>query len=336
VLISGDSFGRILQWEIPPEKLCSYVQAEIGSYVFPGAVKELRTLPGGDGLAVASMRRGMTLWRAADELQLARGHTLAPGQIVIDADISPDGRTVGLVIARQDGGELQLVDAATGRVSTQLIGYKGRPLCLRFSPDGKTIACGSSNKELVLYDFATRQAWPWGVLEVGAAPGRLAFSSDGRRLASGDALGRVTVWRLVQDSDKPPRIQTSERIFQAPSVIHCVAFSPDGNRLAAGYAETQVWDVPSGNKLLELPGQEVSFSPDGSLIVTGGGSLGADAAIWDAATGEQRVKLSGSHAADLTCVLYANAARVVTGDIHGQLRCWDAQTGQPIKPFAGL
>jgi WD40 repeat protein len=255
---------------------------------------------------------------------------------VIDADVSPDGQTIGLVLRAQEGGRFLLVDAGTGRIVTQLQGHRGQPRCLRFSPDGATIACGDS-QQLVLFDARTHKPWAWGTSsEHAGQPGRLAFSADGRRLASGDDRGVVKVWRLPEDPQSQQAPLASERTFEMPALIHCVALSADGHKLAAGYAESQIWDVQTGRKLLELQGQEASFSPDGSLVVTGGGSLGTEAVIWDAQSGEERAKLSGGHAANIHCVLFYDDQHVVTGDAHGKLRCWNAQTGQRQDRFEGL
>jgi WD40 repeat protein len=85
------------------------------------------------------------------------------------------------------------------------------------------------------------------------------------------------------------QIHQASRTFRGNgSSIASAAFSPDGQRVAAGVWDTGlVWDVSSGKELLSLKGHSlhissVAFSPDGQRIVTGGGDK--KAMVWDAAT----------------------------------------------------
>ena len=73
----------------------------------------------------------------------------------------------------------------------------------------------------------------------------LAFSPDGRRLASGSIYGSVNLWDL----------DTGEEVATLPNhdgPVHGVAFSPDGETLAtatAGWAPAQAvrfWRAPRG------------------------------------------------------------------------------------------
>jgi WD40 repeat protein len=337
-LLSTDELGSILQWDISLDRLHWQIQADIGSYVFRGGVKELRRLPAEAGLAVASMVDGMSLWRSAEGFTHGRSHESRLDRRTMDADISPDGQTMAAVLRHYDGaGSLPLIDASEGRIIGQLEEHRGQPQAVRFSPDGKTVACADSERRVLLIDRETKKAWPWGILaEHAGVPGRLAFSADGRQLASGDDRGMVKVWRLPSDPTSQQAPLVSQRTMQIQAAVQCVAFSPDGKRLAMGSGKTQVWDLEAGRKLFELPGQEASFSPDSSMLVTGGGSLGAEAAVWDAASGKEKQRLTGIHAADLSCVLFYDAEHIVTGDLQGKLRCWDADSGAPIKQFAAL
>src|SRR5262249_59831071 len=84
--------------------------------------------------------------------------------------------------------------------------------------------------------------------------------------------------------------------------VHCLAFSPDGKRLAVGYgnvdkeAPAKVWDVATGKVLLTIPGlhshfRSLAFSPDGERLV--GGSHDGSVKVWDAATGRGTLVLKG-------------------------------------------
>jgi WD40 repeat protein len=75
--------------------------------------------------------------------------------------------------------------------------------------------------------------------------------------------------------------------------VTCVAFSPDGRRLALGDGENYVtvWDADSGEELLSLEGHEavvtaVAFSPDGKRLASA--SQDDSVRLWDARTGKCR------------------------------------------------
>ena len=68
--------------------------------------------------------------------------------------------------------------------------------------------------------------------------------------------------------------------------VHCVAFSPDGDRLATGSEDNTVklWDAATGEEIMTLRGHSdtvscVAFSPDGDRLATG--SWDNTAKLWD-------------------------------------------------------
>ncbi len=96
---------------------------------------------------------------------------------------------------------------------------------LDFSPDGKTIACGSAGNRVQLFDSQTlreRAALP-------DTPGcaQVAFSPDGKVLvAYSRAKGRLWLW----DVNGP---EPKKQFELASGGIQCMAYSRDGKTLAA-------------------------------------------------------------------------------------------------------
>jgi WD40 repeat protein len=99
----------------------------------------------------------------------------------------------------------------------------------------------------------------------------LAFSSDGKMLASGHRTGEVRLW-----SSQPRELVHTFRGHS--NGVVSLAFSPDGQKLATGSydATARIWDVASGGEMGRVNADadnstmrvRVSFSPDGALLAT--------------------------------------------------------------------
>ena len=97
-------------------------------------------------------------------------------------------------------------------------------------------------------------------------------------------------------------------------------------------------EVASGRALLTLVGHTdsvecVAFSPDGRRIATT--SDDRTVKIWDAETGQEVLTL-GDHTAAVTCVAFSpDGHRVVSGSLDHTARIWDATPLQSETPLAG-
>ena len=130
-----------------------------------------------------------------------------------------------------------------------------------------------------------------------ASPVRsVAFSPDGRTLATGSDDNTVKLWDIANGKE----LRTLEG---HADVVSSVAFSPDGRTLATGsYDRTvKLWDIANGKELRTLEGHaspvwSVAFSPDGRTLVSGGGgervkdgkeTRFGEILLWRAATDEE-------------------------------------------------
>ncbi|KIJ41765.1 hypothetical protein M422DRAFT_255075 [Sphaerobolus stellatus SS14] len=114
----------------------------------------------------------------------------------------------------------------------------------------------------------------------------VAFSPDGKRIASGSDDNTIWIW------DAETGENVGEPLKGHTSSVWSVAFSPDGKHIASGSLDNtiRIWDAETGENVGEpLKGHtssvwSVAFSPDGKRIASG--SSDNTIRIWDAETGE--------------------------------------------------
>ena len=293
------------------------------------------------------------------------GEPLSTGQRAIGATVafSPDGQRIA--VAGGIDSAVHLFDAQSGVPTGQLSGHTSTVNGVAFSRDGHTIATGSDDRTVRLWDAHTLQPLGQPLTGHQNAVGPIAFSPDGKRVVSGAMDDTVRVWDTLngrpltghQDavtrvafspdgkriasasSDKTVRLwdaQTHQSVG-APLTGHedwilCVAFSPDGRRIASASIDktVRIWDAvtltPVGQPLRQdAPVNTVAFSPDGQLIATGSDDM--TVRIWNADT-LTPIGEPLKHDASVYAVAFSpDSQRIATSSFDKTMRVWDAHTG---------
>jgi WD40 repeat protein/tetratricopeptide (TPR) repeat protein len=160
----------------------------------------------------------------------------------------------------------------------------------------------------------------------------VAFSPDGRWLATGSAGGILSIWD-ARTGRPGPALKGSRLVLDVTSV----AFASDSARLAAASKDGNawVWDAASGQVLGKYYSggaafvYGVAFSPDGRWLATASGSK--PTRIWDV-TSMQIIR--EFTVKKVFGVAFSPDGRwLATGGKDGTSRIWDASSGQELSAF---
>lgn len=152
-------------------------------------------------------------------------------------------------------------DAETGAHMDTLVGHMAGVSCLAWSPDSETIATGSDDKAIRLWNRTTGDpAHAAGTDENLPPGGRIGTSARG--------IGGRTDGGVRGSRGRKP-------LLGHHNYVYCLAFSPKGNILASGsYDEALfLWDVRAGRHMRSLPAHSdpvsgISFCVDGTLVAS--------------------------------------------------------------------
>jgi caspase domain-containing protein/WD40 domain-containing protein/glucodextranase-like protein len=204
-----------------------------------------------------------------------------------------------------------------------------------FSPDGKTIASGSGDKTIRLWDVNTgRLIRP--LAGHGGIVRSVAFSPDGKTIASGSEDKTIKLWQVSTGKHI--------RLFNGHTGnVYSVAFSPDGKTLVSSSEEgnesaLRLWDVNTGRPIRSFEQRNtwvtsVAFSPDGKTIATG--SHEQVVKLWDVETGNLIHSFAGHRNTIHSVAFSPDGKTLASGSSDHKVKLWDVKSKKLIRSLDG-
>ncbi|BAY87931.1 WD-40 repeat protein (plasmid) [Calothrix parasitica NIES-267] len=161
----------------------------------------------------------------------------------------------------------------------------------------------------------------------------IAFSPDGKLLATGDSNGVLSLWEVVSGREILTCSGHTNR-------VRSVAFSSDGVTLASCSEDQTVrlWDINSGKSIYILEGhigkvRSVAFSPDGATLASG--SEDQTVRLWDINSGECIQTIQG-HIDWINSVAFSpDGMTLVSSSGDKTIKLWDINSAKCLQTFRG-
>ncbi|KAG2151669.1 quinon protein alcohol dehydrogenase-like superfamily [Suillus bovinus] len=252
------------------------------------------------------------------------------------------------IVACSPDGSLRLWDRESGaqiggawwdRNNAVSEGCYSAVRCIALSPNGKTIASGSEDGKVRLWEVETRKLIATWTGVAGNMLLALCWRADGKRVVTGSASwdGTARVW----DVDSGRTVLT---INTGREWVRAVIYSPDSSKLATGGdsyrnaswrdSAVNVWDAKTGKLLQELEPYygsvfSLAWTSDGKKLISGSDCL---ITIFDTATWQAIARLQG-HTDFVTAISLSQNDRLLASASLDKTAClWDLDTKHQVIP----
>ncbi len=329
LLASGDTQGNIYLRQMRSSQIIKIYPAH------QGWVRGIAFSPDGQTLASGSHDCTVKLWTIPTGQCL---YTFKHDDLAGRVAWSPDGTMLASVSFDQT---LRVWNSQTGECLKVLRGNAPQIASVAWSPNGKILACPGGDNTVLLWDAIGLCPLPKAIagelLKTFSDHGDLvwyvAFSPDGKTLASSSQDGTIKLWNIPTGECR----QTLQGNF---GLAWWLAFSPNGRTLAGGCQDwtVRLWETDTGQCLKILQGHtsnvcSVAFSPDGKTLASG--SDDRTIKLWDTATGNCLQTWHGYSSAVWDVEVSRNGQQLASAHQDGTIKLWDTATGDCLKTLRG-
>jgi WD40 repeat protein/DNA-binding SARP family transcriptional activator len=277
-LASASDDHTVIVWDLAT----GHAQETLGGHA--SGVTGLAFSPDDRTLYTSSLDKRVIIWDLAGDRRLSR-----PFSAGTPASSQSFGKGGALLTRGHNDGTVTLTDLIRqAPVGTPLRAHPHPVQAVALSSDGRLLASADAHTAIV-WDLASRRATgppipvtEWAGLTISPDITHLALSPDGRTLAIGDYLGRVTLWDLAS---------RTRWVLQAAGA-NSFQFSPDGTILAVAShgGEVRLWEVAARSlvpwrrlRADRTQAAAVAFGPDGRSLATVGDD--GNVLLWDTRAG---------------------------------------------------
>ncbi|KAF2068728.1 hypothetical protein CYY_009949 [Polysphondylium violaceum] len=215
------------------------------------------------------------------------------------------------------------------------VGHKKNVKCVEFIGNGLTLASGSSDNTIKLWNSENGSLIST-ITGNGSRIWDLSSSHSGSHLASASGDGVVKIWDI--QSPSKPLNPFSTKAHEGDA--YTVQFHPGQNHIVTGGYDKMVhlYDARTGVLVKSFSGHngsisKVIFNPHGNLIISG--SKDSTIKFWDIVSGVC-IKTLSSHLGEVTSIATnSSGSHLLSASKDNSNRLWDIRSARPIKRFKG-
>jgi WD40 repeat protein len=293
--------------------------------------------PDGSRIASAGIDPTIRVWDARTGRVIK---TISETTAVFDLAFSPDGRYLAAAGTDESDAEplvLKIWNTETWQPAFRPLRRPRAIFAVVFSPtNDHWLALGLEDGTVELVEFQTSR-----VLRVIGQHGweirmrGLAFCPDGKRLASLDNGGNLSVWE-VTPKEKGSKGDPLFTLRNSEAPLFSVAYSLDGNTMVTGTndGELSLWEADTGMHIRSARGVfggelwGLAFSSNGPWIATAGASCTAQIWKWDAAS-LAPIRTHRGHLGPIRCLAVSKDGKLlVTGGVDKSVKLWDLASAE--------
>ncbi len=271
-LMAGTLEGVVYSWRLSDMARSPAIQNS-------GLVRSMHRVESRGEVLIADDARRISIYDAETQPWLRRMPTL--GQTVHGMSLAPDGAKLAW---SDDSGNIQTIDPAGSPIHPTIRTGPDMVTAVAWLPDGERLVCADIDG-VVAIRRADTGAVERILLHAQERIWTAAISADGRSIAAAGDSGRIYLW--PDERSPEPIVLAGGHEYRVP----CVAFSPDGARLASVSTDRTalIWRLDSRTIESRLDGfgefvRAAAWSPDGSMLATGGDDRAVH--LWDGRTGQ--------------------------------------------------